>query len=135
MAGRSRRQRRYDLSPHGDRRLRESGLVCSAEEQVRGIVGDGAEKYVHQMLAKVVADRCTVGHTLPTTTAMDRQSSATISRIVTIVSHVGQWCRRASNVHRNVAQRRRNGTCPVDRSSWRTLCYGHVPHYIKSLPN
>ena len=64
VAGRSRRplefenrQRRYDLSPHGDRRLHESGLVRSAEEQVRGIVGDGAEKHVHRRLAKDVADR------------------------------------------------------------------------------
>ena len=45
VAGRSRRlvefenrQRRYDLSPHGDRRLHESGLVRSAEEQIRSIV-------------------------------------------------------------------------------------------------
>ena len=64
VAGRSRRpvefenrQRRYDVSPHGDRRLHESGLVRSAEEQVRGIVGDGAEKHVHRRLAKDVADR------------------------------------------------------------------------------
>ena len=49
VAGRSRRsvafektQRRYDLSPHGDRRLLESGLVCSHEEQVRSVVGSGA---------------------------------------------------------------------------------------------
>ena len=40
------RQRRYDLSPHGDRRLHESDLVRSAEEQVRGVVGDGAEKHL-----------------------------------------------------------------------------------------
>ena len=46
VVGRSRRsvavekgQQRYDLSPHGDRRLLESGLVCSHEEQVRGVVG------------------------------------------------------------------------------------------------
>ena len=64
VAGRSRRpvefkkqQRRYDLSPHGDRRLYESGLVRSAEEQVRSIVGEGAEKHVHRRLAKDVADR------------------------------------------------------------------------------
>ena len=63
VAGRSRRpvefekrQRRYDLSLHGYRRLLESGLVCSSEEQVRGVVGDGAEKLVHQRLAKDVAD-------------------------------------------------------------------------------
>ena len=49
VAGRSRRsvavekgQQWYDLSPHGDRRLLESGLVCSHEEQVRGVVGSGA---------------------------------------------------------------------------------------------
>ena len=64
MAGRSRRpvefenrQRRYDLSPHGDRRLHESGLVHSFKEQIRDIVGDGSEKHVHRRLAKDVADR------------------------------------------------------------------------------
>ena len=51
------KQRRYDLSPHGDRRLQESGLVCSAEKQVRDVVGDSAEKYVLQILAKYVAVR------------------------------------------------------------------------------
>ena len=50
VAGRSRRsvefekkQRRYDLSPHGDRRLLESGLVGSYEEQVRSVVGSSAD--------------------------------------------------------------------------------------------
>ena len=64
VAGRSRRldevekrQRRYDLSPHGDRRLLESGLVCSHEEQVRGVVGGSAANHVHRQLAKDVADR------------------------------------------------------------------------------
>ena len=36
-------QRRYDLSPHGDRRLLESGLVCSYEEQVRGVVDSSVD--------------------------------------------------------------------------------------------
>ena len=51
------RQRRYDLSPHGDRRLLESGLVCSHEEQVRGVVGGSAANHVRRHLAKDVADR------------------------------------------------------------------------------
>ena len=45
------RQRRYGLSPHGDRRLLESGPVCSYEEQVRGVVGSSADNHVHQQLA------------------------------------------------------------------------------------
>ena len=44
-------------SPHRDRRLNESGLVRSAEEQVRSIVGDDFEKHVHRRLVKDVADR------------------------------------------------------------------------------
>ena len=64
VAGRSRRhvegetrQRRYGLYPHGDRRLLESGLVCSHEEQVRGVVGGSAAIHVRRRLAKDVADR------------------------------------------------------------------------------
>ena len=64
VAGRSRRpvefenrQRRYDLYSHGNRRLHESGLVHFAEEQIRNIVGDGAEKHVHRRLAKDVSNR------------------------------------------------------------------------------
>ena len=63
VAGRSRRsvgfekrQGQHDLSPHGDRRLLESGLVCSSEEQVRGVIGSSADNHVHQRLAKDVAD-------------------------------------------------------------------------------
>ena len=41
----------------GDRRLYESSLECSAQEQVRDVVGDCAEKHLHQRLAKDVADR------------------------------------------------------------------------------
>ena len=64
VAGRSRRhvegqtlQRRYDLSPHGDRRLLESGLVCSHEEQVRSVDGGSAAIHVRRRLATDVADR------------------------------------------------------------------------------
>ena len=63
VAGRSRghvegqtRQQRYGLSPHGDRRLLESGLVCSHEEQVRGVVGGSAAIHVRRRLAPDLAD-------------------------------------------------------------------------------
>ena len=60
VAGRSRRhdegQRRYDLSPHDDRRLLESGLVCSHEEQVRGIVGKSTAIQVRRRLPPDLAD-------------------------------------------------------------------------------
>ena len=55
------RQRRYDLSPHGDRRLLKSGPVCSHEEQVRGVVGSSAVNNVHRRMAKDVADRSRTG--------------------------------------------------------------------------
>ena len=54
-------QRRYDLSPHDDRRLLESGLVCSYEEQVRDVVSSSADNHVQQRLAKDVADRARTG--------------------------------------------------------------------------
>ena len=44
-------------SPHGDRRLLESGLVCSYVEQVRGVVGDSAANHVRQRLATDVAEK------------------------------------------------------------------------------
>ena len=63
VAGRSRRhdegqrrQRRYGLSPHDDRRLLESGLVCSHEEQVRGVVGKSAAIHVRRRLPPDLAD-------------------------------------------------------------------------------
>ena len=46
----------YGLSPHGDRRLLESGLVCSHEEQVRGIVGKSAAIQVRRRLPPDLAD-------------------------------------------------------------------------------
>ena len=55
------RQQRYDLSLHGDRHLLESGLVCSYEEQVRGVVGDSAANHVRRRLTKDVADRSRSG--------------------------------------------------------------------------
>ena len=63
VAGRSRRhvegqrrQRRYGLSPHDDGRLLESGLVCSHEEQVRGVVGGSAAIHVRRRLPPDLAD-------------------------------------------------------------------------------
>ena len=55
------RQRRYDLSPHSDRRLLESGLVCSYEEQVRSVIDCGAANHVRQRVATDVADRSRPG--------------------------------------------------------------------------
>ena len=59
VAGRSRRldevEKRYDLSPHGDLRLLESGLVCSHEEQLRGVVGGSAANHVRRLNKSVQA--------------------------------------------------------------------------------